>query len=59
MDDFSIFEPFLNCGFAVAVSIYLLYERAKTNEKILTALQEISICIQYMKNDINQMKKGG
>lgn len=48
--------PFLNESFAIVVSVYLLYERSKTNEKILSALQEVTLCIQAMKEDIKELK---
>jgi len=32
-------------GFAIAVAIYLLYERSKFNEKIVTHLEKIAIII--------------
>lgn len=49
--------PFLNESFAIVVSVYLLYERAKTNEKILSALQEVTLCIKDMKEDIKEIKR--
>jgi len=48
--------PFLNESFAIVVSVYLLYERSKTNEKILSALQEVTLCIKQMKEDIKELK---
>lgn len=48
--------PFLNESFAIVVSVYLLYERSKTNEKILTALQEVTLCIKQIKEDIKELK---
>lgn len=48
--------PFLNESFAIAISVYLLYERSKTNEKILSALQEVTLCIKQMKEDIKDLK---
>ena len=52
----NMFTPFLNESFAIVVSVYLLYERSKTNEKILSALQEVTLCIKYMKEDIKELK---
>jgi len=52
--EFSAFEPFLNESFAIVVCVYLLIERAKTNEKILLALQEISLCIKHMETEIRR-----
>ena len=49
--------PFLNESFAIVVSVYLLYERSKTNEKILSALQEVTLCIKAMKEDIKELKR--
>jgi len=49
--------PFLNESFAIVVSVYLLYERSKTNEKILSALQEVTLCIKEMKEDIKDLKR--
>ena len=49
--------PFLNESFAIVVSVYLLYERSKTNEKILSALQEVTLCIKEMKEDIKELKR--
>ncbi len=48
--------PFLNESFAIVVSVYLLYERSKTNEKILSALQEVTLCIKQIKEDIKELK---
>jgi len=48
--------PFLNESFAIVISVYLLYERSKTNEKILSALQEVTLCIKQMKEDIKELK---
>ena len=52
----SMFAPFLNESFAIVVSVYLLYERSKTNEKILSALQEVTLCIKQMKEDRKELK---
>jgi len=52
----NMFAPFLNESFAIVVSVYLLYERSKTNEKILSALQEVTLCIKQMKEDIKELK---
>ena len=48
--------PFLNESFAIVVSVYLLYERSRTNEKILSALQEVTLCIKDIKEDIKELK---
>ena len=53
----NMFAPFLNESFAIVVSVYLLYERSKTNEKILSALQEVTLCIKEMKEDIKELKR--
>ena len=53
----NMFAPFLNESFAIVVSVYLLYERSKTNEKILSALQEVTLCIKQMKEDIKELKR--
>jgi len=52
----NMFTPFLNESFAIVVSVYLLYERSKTNEKILSALQEVTLCIKQIKEDIKELK---
>ena len=52
----NMFTPFLNESFAIVISVYLLYERSKTNEKILSALQEVTLCIKHMKEDIKELK---
>lgn len=52
----NMFAPFLNESFAIVISVYLLYERSKTNEKILSALQEVTFCIKEMKEDIKELK---
>jgi hypothetical protein len=52
----NMFAPFLNESFAIVIAIYLLYERSKTNEKILSALQEVTFCIKEIKEDINELK---
>jgi len=52
----NMFAPFLNESFAIVISVYLLYERSKTNEKILSALQEVTLCIKQMKEDIKELK---
>ena len=53
---FNMFAPFLNESFAIVIAVYLLYERSKTNEKILSALQEVTFCIKEMKEDIRELK---
>lgn len=53
----NMFTPFLNESFAIVVSVYLLYERSKTNERILSALQEVTLCIKQMKEDIKELKR--
>ncbi|MCB5279903.1 MAG: hypothetical protein LHW59_10345 [Candidatus Cloacimonetes bacterium] len=53
----NMFAPFLNESFAIVISVYLLYERSKTNEKILSALQEVTLCIKQMKEDIKELKR--
>lgn len=53
---FNVFTPFLNESFAIVIAVYLLYERSKTNEKILSALQEVTFCIKQMKEDIKELK---
>ena len=55
--DSTIFAPFLDSSFAIVVAIYLLYERGKTNEKIITALQEITHCISEIKEDILEIRR--
>ena len=52
----NMFAPFLNESFAIVIAVYLLYERSKTNEKILSALQEVTFCIQQMKEDIKELR---
>jgi hypothetical protein len=52
----NMFAPFLNESFAIVIAIYLLYERSKTNEKILSALQEVTFCIKEIKEDINELR---
>ena len=52
----NMFAPFLNESFAIVIAVYLLYERSKTNEKILSALQEVTFCIKEMKEDIKELK---
>ena len=56
--DAEIFAPFLDSSFAIVVAIYLLYERGKTNEKIISALQEITHCISEIKEDILDIRRG-
>jgi|GEM_PF-3761099 hypothetical protein len=56
--DAEIFAPFLDSSFAIVVAIYLLYERGKTNEKIISALQEITHCISEIKEDILEIRRG-
>lgn len=51
-----MFTPFLNESFAIVIAVYLLYERSKTNEKILSALQEVTFCIKQIKEDIKELK---
>ena len=53
----NMFAPFLNESFAIVIAVYLLYERSKTNEKILSALQEVTFCIKQMKEDIKELKR--
>jgi hypothetical protein len=55
-DILNMFTPFLNESFAIVIAVYLLYERTKTNEKILSALQEVTFCIKQMKEDIKELK---
>lgn len=55
--DAEIFAPFLDSSFAIVVAIYLLYERGKTNEKIISALQEITHCISEIKEDILEIRR--
>jgi hypothetical protein len=52
----NMFTPFLNDSFAIVIAVYLLYERTKTNEKILSALQEVTFCIKQMKEDIRELR---
>lgn len=52
----NMFAPFLNESFAIVIAVYLLYERSKTNEKILSALQEVTFCIKQMKEDIKELR---
>ena len=56
--DYTMFTPFLDSSFAIVVAVYLLYERSKTNEKIITALQEITHCISDIKEDILEIRRG-
>lgn len=56
-DMLNMLTPFLNESFAIAIAVYLLYERMKTNERILSALQEVTFCIQQMKEDIKELKR--
>ena len=56
--DITIFKPFLDSSFAIVVAVYLLYERSKTNEKTITALQEITHCISEIKEDILEIRRG-
>ena len=51
----NMFAPFLNESFAIVVSVYLLYERSTTNEKILSALQDVTLCIKEMREDIKDL----
>jgi hypothetical protein len=53
----NMFAPFLNESFAIVVSVYLLYERSKTNERILSALQDVTLCIKEMREDIKELKR--
>ena len=56
--DVEMFTPFLDSSFAIVVAIYLLYERGKTNEKVISALQEITHCISEIKEDILEIRRG-
>lgn len=49
------FQTFLDSGFSVCVSIYLLYERSKFNAKITESLTEISTTMKIITENI---KKG-
>ena len=57
MVDYPTLEPFINSSFAIAISVYLLYERTKCNEKILTSLQEISYCIKDLKDEYKSLRR--
>jgi hypothetical protein len=52
----NMLTPFLNESFAIVIAVYLLYERMKTNEKILSTLQEVTFCIKEMKEDIKELR---
>lgn len=56
MEELSMFAPFLNESFAIVVSVYLLWERSKTNEKILSALQEVTLCVRDIKDSLKELK---
>ena len=55
--DYTMLAPFLDSSFAIVVAVYLLYERSRTNEKTITALQEITHCISEIKEDILEIRR--
>jgi hypothetical protein len=57
MNDFTALEPFINSSFSIAMCVYLLYERSKTNDSILKTLQEISNCMVYVKDEIKDLRR--
>jgi len=56
MDNISL-DYFLQQGFAIAVAIYLLYERSNLNTKTVTSLKEICLILKDLKEDIKEMKQ--
>ena len=57
MSDFTALEPFISSSFSIAMCVYLLYERSKTNDSILKTLQEISNCMVYVKDEIKDLRR--
>jgi len=55
MDNISL-DYFLQQGFAIAVAIYLLYERTSLNNKIVANLKEMCVILNDLKDDIKRMQ---
>ena len=49
----TIIEWISNQGFAIAVAVYLLYERSKMNTKIVASLERISTIIYRIDRKID------
>jgi len=50
MDEF--IDAVTNQGFAIAVAIYLLYERGRFNQAIVVTMKEISIAMKSIETEI-------
>ena len=51
-----IIETITNQGFAIAVAVYLLYERTKFNVKIAATMEHISIVMQSIESEMRREK---
>jgi len=52
MADSETIQFFFNNVFSIGVAIYLLYERAKFNEKITQTLERITVLIESIENRV-------
>jgi len=57
MSDIVTLDYFLQQGFAIAVAIYLLYERTSLNTKMVSTLKEISLTLIDVKDELRELKK--
>ena len=46
----------VNQGFAIAVAVYLLWERSRFNQKIVETMQEISTTIKERMPDMTSVR---
>jgi hypothetical protein len=57
MNDISIIDMLLNQGFAIAVCVWLLYQKAKEGNKVLLTLDRICNTMYNMNTMIEEMER--
>lgn len=59
MDVNEIVNIIVNNGVAVFIVGYFVYRDYKFNENLVKSLTEITVTLKEMKEDINEIRKGG
>lgn len=57
MSDISIIDMLLNQGFAIAVCVWLLYQKSKQESKVLLTLDRICSTMNNMNTMIEEMER--
>ena len=54
MTDIILIDWISNQGFAIAVSVFLLYERQRMNVKVVSLVEELTVTLKGLNDTLNK-----